>query len=93
MRAALIELAEAAAPGPGVASLREGLGDMGVAVVAAPGGGYEVTVRVVAEPVPLTPMGDEVRARVEAAVAEAGLSGELASVTAEVVDIVELSPR
>jgi len=94
-RAALAGLAaEAAAVTPGVARLEPGRTDEGVSCVVEPGGRYEVTVRVVAEPVPMPALADGLRERVVDAARAAGLDDELGSVTVIVGDLsdAELPP-
>lgn len=57
----------------------------GVTCVAAPGGGYDVSLRLVCELVPLRPLGDRVRDAVQTVGAEAGV--EVASVTIEITGV------
>jgi hypothetical protein len=59
----------------------------GVTCVAAPAGGFDVGLQLVCELVPLHPLGDRVRAALEAAAAGAALSAE--SVTIRVTDVVD----
>jgi hypothetical protein len=81
--------AEAAVATPGVARLEPGRTDEGVSAVVEPGGRYEVTVRVVAEPVPMPAMAEALRERVADAARTAGLDGELGSVTVIVGDLAD----
>jgi hypothetical protein len=81
-------LAEAA----GAAALAE----PGVAGLAAqpaacvvPGGGYEVTLRLVVAPVALAPLGARVRESVFAAARARGLDDRLAAVALEFADVAE----
>lgn len=61
----------------------------GVVTAAAAGGGYDVTLYVVARPVPLMPLGQRLAARVTGAVGEAGFADELAEVRVVVIDVAE----
>ena len=61
----------------------------GVVAAAAAGGGYDVTLYVIARPVPLSELGKRLRARAVTAVAEAGFEPDLAGVRVVVVDIAE----
>lgn len=61
----------------------------GVVTAAAAGGGYDVTLYVVARPVPLMPLGQRLAARVTGAVGEAGFADELAEVRVVVIDVEE----
>lgn len=81
--------AEAARATPGVARLEPGRTDEGVSCVVEPGGLYEVTVRVVVEPVAMPALADGLRKRLADAARAAGLEEELGSVTVIVGDLTD----
>lgn len=60
----------------------------GVACIAAPGGGYEVTLYVIARPVPLRRLAANLRERVRRSVETHGLGDELRTVNVTVTDVV-----
>jgi hypothetical protein len=97
VRAALLAR-EAALAEPGVVDLDAGIAGRfatvgggtrvaGVTAAAAPGGGYDVAVRLVCEMVKLHPLADRVRTAIEAEAEFRKLS--LASLDIEIVDVVE----
>jgi hypothetical protein len=57
----------------------------GVRCVAAPEGGYDVSLRLMADVVALHPLGERVRAAVESAATHAGI--KLASVSVHIADL------
>ena len=61
----------------------------GVSVVTAGQGRYDVTVQVVALPVPLYALADTIRAQVRGFAAEAGLEGSVADIDVLVDDVLE----
>ncbi len=61
----------------------------GVVVAAVAGGRYTVDLHLVARPVPLHPLGDAVRARIERRSQRAGLADLLGTVTVSFEDVVE----
>lgn len=81
--------AEAAVATPGVARLHAGRADEGVSAVVEVSGRYEVTVRVVAEPVPIPATASALRERVVDAARTAGLDDQLGSVTVIVGDLAD----
>lgn len=81
--------AEAADATPGVAGLAPARTDEGVSAVVEADGRYEVTVRVVAEPVPMPALAQAVRERVAGAARAAGLDHQLGSVTVIVGDLAD----
>jgi hypothetical protein len=60
----------------------------GVTVAATADGGFDVLLRLVAHPVPLVPLGADVRRRVLLAAGRAGLAGRLREVDVEFADVV-----
>jgi hypothetical protein len=60
----------------------------GVACMAAPGGGYEVTLYVIARPVSLQRLAANLRERVRRSAEAHGLGDELRSVNVTVTDVV-----
>ena len=60
----------------------------GVACMAAPGGGYEVTLYVIARPVSLQRLAGNLRERVRRSVDAHGLGDELRAVNVSVTDVV-----
>lgn len=60
----------------------------GVACLAAPGGGYEITLYVIARPVSLHRLAGQLRERVRRNVEAHGLGDELAVVNVIVTDVV-----
>jgi uncharacterized alkaline shock family protein YloU len=60
----------------------------GVACIAAPGGGYEVTLYVIARPVSLQRAASNLRERVRRSVEAHGLGDELRTVNVSVTDVV-----
>jgi hypothetical protein len=60
----------------------------GLVCVAAPGGRYEVTLYVVARPVPLERLGEDLRERIRRSVDAHGLGGQLGPVNVIVTDVV-----
>jgi hypothetical protein len=61
----------------------------GVVCAAAAGGGYDVTLYVIARPVPFAALGRRLAARVTDAVTTAGFGDDLADVRVVVVDVAE----
>ncbi len=60
----------------------------GVVATALAGGGYGVELHLVTEVVPLLPLGDRVRSRVERAASSAGLADLLGRVDITIEDVV-----
>jgi hypothetical protein len=88
VRAALVEVGEeAAAETPGVAQLDSRRTGVGVSCVVVPEGGYELMLRVVADPVPLEELAGGLRERVVRAAEAASLADELRSVTVVIDDL------
>ena len=99
VRVRLAELArETALATPGVADLDSGPTGLfftagggtrvaGVTCAAAPHGGFDLALRLVCHFVPLHPVADDVRARIETAAALGGLEAE--TVTIEVTDVLD----
>jgi hypothetical protein len=84
-RAVLAELArQAALDSHEVAAIA------GVQSIAAPGGRYELTVRVVARPVSLGRLGAHLRERVRRSAEAHGLGDELGAVNVTVTDVVSV---
>lgn len=100
-RVQLARAARGAALGvPGVAGLGPGArpdrstrdgGELieGVVAAAEPGGRYELTLYIGAEPVPLQDLGERVRAAVAAAARRAGLADDLGTIHVAIEDLVE----
>ncbi len=65
---------------------------VGVAATAQRDGRYAVDLRLIADVVPLLPLADGVRARVQRAAAQAGLAGALGRVDVEFADLVTVEP-
>jgi hypothetical protein len=83
-RAALAQLArQAALESRDVAAVEE------VESVAAPGGCYEIKLRVVGRPVPLGRLASDLRQRVHRAARARGISDELGPVNVIVTDVEE----
>jgi hypothetical protein len=59
----------------------------GVVCVAVPGGRYEITVYVVARPVPLEQLGEQLRARIRRSVETHGVVDALGPVNMVVTDV------
>lgn len=88
VRADLIDLAERqAAATPGVAGLERSHTGSGVACVVQPEGGYELTLRVVADPVPLPALAERLREGVLSAARATGVDAQLGAVVVIVADI------
>lgn len=65
---------------------------VGVAATAERDGRYALDLRLIAEVVPLLPLADGVRARVQRAAAQAGLAGALGRVDVEFADLLTVEP-
>jgi hypothetical protein len=65
----------------------------GLVCVAAPGGRYEITVYVVARPVPLERLGEDLRERIRRSVEAHGLGDQLGPVNVVVTDVVSEEAR
>lgn len=78
-------------PGPNASAVTASPSGLlqGVVVAAVAGGGYTVDLHLVARPVPLHPLGDAVRARIERRSQTAGLADLLGTVTVSFEDVVE----
>lgn len=65
---------------------------VGVAATAQRDGRYALDLRLIAEVVPLLPLADGVRARVQRAAAQAGLAGALGRVDVEFANLLTVEP-
>jgi hypothetical protein len=75
-------------PGPARAFVTAGAGEIvgGVNCVVAPQGGFDLSLQLVCELVPLHPLGDRVRAAIEAAASDEQLIAQ--TVTIRITDVV-----
>ena len=64
----------------------------GVVATARPDGRFDVELHLIARPVPLLPLGEEIRSRVVAAATKDGLTERLGLVDIGFEDLVEVAP-
>ena len=72
-------------------SVAEGGAAVGVVAAARPDGRYDVSLSLVARPVSLHPLGEEVRARVGEVASRAGLGSALGQVDVAFEDVLEVA--
>jgi hypothetical protein len=96
---AALEVDGVAAGHPGVggvyvteASGLSGARATGVVATARPDGRFDVELHLVVRPVPLLPLGEEIRSRVLAAATEDGLTDRLGVVDIGFEDVLEVAP-